>query len=87
MSDEKRKVEAYNRKVKAYISLVNIFRIIHTDYMTILKELIYAKENLLPLFDGSSKQMVSLNIDSTTRLDYASWLISNILFGYKRESF
>ncbi|KAI7995070.1 Protein SIEVE ELEMENT OCCLUSION B [Camellia lanceoleosa] len=53
--DEKRKVEAYN-------SLLNISEIIHIDNITVLKALIYAKENLLPLFDGSSKKMVNLEV-------------------------
>ncbi|KAL7163611.1 hypothetical protein ACSBR2_039682 [Camellia fascicularis] len=60
--DEKRKAEAYKRKVEAYNSLVNIFEMIHTDNMTVLRALISAKENLMPLYDGSSKKIVNLEV-------------------------
>ncbi|KAL7181344.1 hypothetical protein ACSBR1_040265 [Camellia fascicularis] len=59
---EKRKAEAYKRKVEAYNSLVNIFEMIHTDNLTVLKALIYAKENLMSLYNGSSKKIVNLEV-------------------------
>lgn len=39
--------------------LVRLFDTVHIDNMKILKALIYAKDDQLPLFDGSSKRRVS----------------------------
>lgn len=49
----------YKRNIKAcpiiaaYLTLVDDIKISHDDNMKILKDLIYAKENQLLLFDGS----------------------------------
>ncbi|OVA17625.1 Sieve element occlusion [Macleaya cordata] len=53
--DEKRQVEAYKM-------LVRLFETIHIDNMKILKALIYPKDDLMPLFDGSNKRRVNLEV-------------------------
>ncbi|KAK9277623.1 hypothetical protein L1049_007169 [Liquidambar formosana] len=50
------------RHVEAYQTLVRLFEVPHIDNMKILKALIYAKEDLLPLFDGSTKKRVPIDI-------------------------
>lgn len=51
--DEKKHMEAYQM-------LVRTFETPQLDNMKILKILIYAKEDQLPLFDGSAKKRVCL---------------------------
>lgn len=51
-ADEKRQTEAYQ-------TLVRLFDTTHTDNMKILKALIYAKDDLTPLFCGMTKRRVS----------------------------
>ncbi|KAB5537485.1 hypothetical protein DKX38_015018 [Salix brachista] len=51
--DEKRHIEAFQ-------TLVSLFEAFHIDNMKILKALIYAKDDVLPLFDGSAKKRVRL---------------------------
>lgn len=43
---------------EAYEMLCELFRMIHIDNMRVLKALIYARDDLLPLYDGSSKKRV-----------------------------
>ncbi|KAF5739583.1 hypothetical protein HS088_TW12G00792 [Tripterygium wilfordii] len=53
--DEKRNVESFQM-------LVNLFDMIHIDNMKVLKALIYAKDDKLPLIDGSTKRRVGLDV-------------------------
>ncbi|CAK7328182.1 unnamed protein product [Dovyalis caffra] len=53
--DEKRNVEAFQM-------LVNLFEMIHIDNMKILKALIYAKDDIQPLLDGTAKRRVHLEV-------------------------
>ena len=50
-ADEKRNVESFEM-------LKNLFEKIHIDNMKVLKALIYAKDDIQPLIDGSSKKRV-----------------------------
>ena len=50
-ADEKRNVETFQM-------LKNLFEMIHIDNMKVLKALIYAKDDIQPLIDGSSKKRV-----------------------------
>ncbi|KAF7135501.1 hypothetical protein RHSIM_Rhsim08G0047800 [Rhododendron simsii] len=50
------------RNNESYEALSHIFEIIHIDNMKVLKALIYPRDDLLPLFDGSSKKRVSLDV-------------------------
>ncbi|XP_011013023.1 PREDICTED: uncharacterized protein LOC105117152 [Populus euphratica] len=53
--DEKRNVESFQM-------LKNLFETIHIDNMKVLKALIYAKDDIQPLIDGSSKKRVHLDV-------------------------
>ncbi|KAI9087650.1 hypothetical protein K1719_030520 [Acacia pycnantha] len=53
--DEKRHVETFH-------DLVRLFETAHIDNLKILRALIYAKEDLPPLIDGSTKTRVSLEV-------------------------
>ncbi|KAJ6302106.1 hypothetical protein OIU77_016241 [Salix suchowensis] len=53
--DEKRNVETFQM-------LKNLFEMIHIDNMKVLKALIYAKDDIQPLIDGSSKKRVHLDV-------------------------
>ncbi|XP_059657798.1 protein SIEVE ELEMENT OCCLUSION B-like [Cornus florida] len=53
--DEKRYIEAFQ-------TLVHLFETPHIDNMKILKVLIYAKDDQFPLFDGSTKRKVSIDV-------------------------
>ncbi|KDP26703.1 hypothetical protein JCGZ_17861 [Jatropha curcas] len=53
--DEKRHIEAYQ-------TLVRLFDTIHIDNIKILKALIYAKDDQLPLYDGAAKKRASLDV-------------------------
>ncbi|KAJ4973402.1 hypothetical protein NE237_006576 [Protea cynaroides] len=53
--DEKKRVEAYN-------TLIRLFETIHIDNMKILKALIYAKDDVLPLLEGSTKKRVGVEV-------------------------
>ncbi|KAL3611995.1 hypothetical protein D5086_003015 [Populus alba] len=53
--DEKRNVESFQM-------LKNLFEMIHIDNMKVLKALIYAKDDIQPLIDGSSKKRVHLDV-------------------------
>ncbi|PSR87537.1 Protein SIEVE ELEMENT OCCLUSION B like [Actinidia chinensis var. chinensis] len=50
------------RNVEAYEALLHIFEMIHIDNMKVLKAIIYAKDDLQPLFDGSTKRRVTLDV-------------------------
>ncbi|KAI4350599.1 hypothetical protein L6164_005044 [Bauhinia variegata] len=48
------------RDDEAYRILVELFKMSHPDNMKILRALIYAKDDILPLFDGVTKKMVRI---------------------------
>ncbi|CAL5370178.1 unnamed protein product [Camellia sinensis] len=48
------------RNLEACESLVRLMEMIHLDNMKVLRALSYAKDDLLPLFDGSAKRRVLL---------------------------
>ncbi|GAB4829298.1 hypothetical protein Ancab_018967 [Ancistrocladus abbreviatus] len=50
------------KQIEAYQSLMQLFETSHIDNMKILKALIYAKEDLLPLVEGSTKKRASLDV-------------------------
>ncbi|KAJ9708743.1 hypothetical protein PVL29_000655 [Vitis rotundifolia] len=50
------------KHIEAYMMLVRLFEIPHSDNMKIIRVLIYAKDDQPPLFDGLSKRKVSLDI-------------------------
>ncbi|XP_057491143.1 protein SIEVE ELEMENT OCCLUSION B-like [Actinidia eriantha] len=50
------------RNVEAYEALLHIFEMIHIDNLKVLKAIIYAKDDLQPLFDGGSKRRVNLDV-------------------------
>ncbi|CAL5325340.1 unnamed protein product [Camellia sinensis] len=54
--------EEEKRNLEAYVSLVRLMQMIHLDSMKVLRALIYAKDDLLPLFDGSAKRRVNLEV-------------------------
>ena len=43
---------------EAYENLCELFKMVHLDNMRVLKALINAKDEALPLFDGSTKTRV-----------------------------
>ncbi|XP_050205524.1 protein SIEVE ELEMENT OCCLUSION B-like [Mercurialis annua] len=53
--DEKRHIEAYQ-------TLIRLFETSHVDNMKILRALIYAKDDQLPLYDGHTKRRVNLDV-------------------------
>ncbi|CAI0457079.1 unnamed protein product [Linum tenue] len=53
--DEKRSLEEYKM-------LVDMFEMIHIDNMKVLKSLIYSKDDMQPLVDGSTKRRVSIEV-------------------------
>ncbi|KAK7350668.1 hypothetical protein VNO77_09528 [Canavalia gladiata] len=53
--DEKRHMEAFH-------NLIRLFETVHIDNMKILRALIYAKDDILPLLDGNTKTKVSLEV-------------------------
>ncbi|CAL1391615.1 unnamed protein product [Linum trigynum] len=53
--DEKRSLEEYKM-------LVDLFEMIHIDNMKVLKSLIYSKDDMQPLVDGSTKRRVSIEV-------------------------
>ncbi|KAJ6424000.1 hypothetical protein OIU84_024887 [Salix udensis] len=53
--DEKRNVETFQM-------LKNLFEMIHIDNMKVLRALIYAKDDIQPLIEGSSKKRVHLDV-------------------------
>ncbi|KAI8541390.1 hypothetical protein RHMOL_Rhmol08G0056600 [Rhododendron molle] len=50
------------RNNESYEALLHIFEMIHIDNMRVLKALINPRDDQLPLFDGSSKKRVNLDI-------------------------
>ena len=52
-ADDKRHIEAFQ-------NLVRLFDMVHADNMKILKALIYAKDDIQPLIEGSTKTKVGL---------------------------
>jgi hypothetical protein len=67
-ADEKRNVESFRM-------LKNLFEMVHIDNMKILKALIYAKDDIQPLIDGSSKKRVR---SSTISSSYVIYLMQDI---------
>ncbi|KAI3970386.1 hypothetical protein MKX01_024033 [Papaver californicum] len=51
-----------NRHAEAYQTLVRIFETAHIDNLKILKALIYPKDDIMPLYDGSNKRRVTLEV-------------------------
>ncbi|KAJ6423996.1 hypothetical protein OIU84_024884 [Salix udensis] len=50
------------RSIETFQMLKNLFEMIHIDNMKVLKALIYAKDDIQPLIDGSSKKRVHLDV-------------------------
>ncbi|KAH1098206.1 hypothetical protein J1N35_015127 [Gossypium stocksii] len=50
------------KDIEAFETLVRLFDAIHIDNMKILKALIYAKDDQPPLWDGTTKQRVSIEL-------------------------
>lgn len=50
------------KHIEAYQMLIRLFETSHIDNMKILRALIYAKDDQLPLFDGTSKKRASLDV-------------------------
>ncbi|WCJ18066.1 Protein SIEVE ELEMENT OCCLUSION B [Euphorbia peplus] len=50
------------RSVETYQMLLNLFDTIHIDNMKILKALIYSKDDIQPLIDGSTKRRVNIDV-------------------------
>ena len=67
-ADEKRNVESFRM-------LKNLFEMVHIDNMKILKALIYGKDDIQPLIDGSSKKRVR---SSTISSSYVIYLMQDI---------
>ncbi|XP_058781817.1 protein SIEVE ELEMENT OCCLUSION B-like [Vicia villosa] len=53
--DEKRHIEAFH-------NLIRLFETVHVDNMKIMRALIYAKDDIPPLIDGTTKLRVSLEV-------------------------
>ncbi|XP_027338753.1 protein SIEVE ELEMENT OCCLUSION B-like [Abrus precatorius] len=53
--DEKRHMEAFH-------NLIHLFESVHIDNMKIIRALIYGKDDILPLFDGTAKSRVSVEV-------------------------
>ncbi|TKY60216.1 SIEVE ELEMENT OCCLUSION B protein [Spatholobus suberectus] len=51
-----------NKQREAFETLVILFETLHQDNLKVLKALISRKDDPLPLFDGSSKQRVSIEV-------------------------
>lgn len=59
MSKKKPSFDADEKKnMEAYQMLVELFKDSHTDNMKVLKEFIYARDNLQPLFHGYTNRRV-----------------------------
>ncbi|CAL5421230.1 unnamed protein product [Camellia sinensis] len=63
---------------------MHLFKTTHIDNQKILKALIYAKDNQLPLVDGSTKRQVSIDV---LRRKNVLLLISNLTSPMKNISF
>ncbi|KAK6920603.1 Sieve element occlusion, C-terminal [Dillenia turbinata] len=50
------------KHIEAYLLLVKILETIHMDNMRVLKALIYPKDDVPPLFDGSTKTRVHIEV-------------------------
>ena len=64
------------RNVETYQMLQNLFKSIHIDNMKILKALIYAKDDMQPLVDGSTKRRVC----SPNTLQHRHWTSWTIIY-------
>ncbi|KAI3886115.1 hypothetical protein MKX03_029834 [Papaver bracteatum] len=51
-----------NRHVEVYQTLVRMFETSHIDNLKILKALIYPNDDIMPLYDGSNKKRVTLDV-------------------------
>ncbi|CAL5421226.1 unnamed protein product [Camellia sinensis] len=74
-SEEKGETERFQ-------GLVNLFQTTHIDNLKILKSLIYAKDDQLPLVDGSTKRRVSIDV---LRRKNVLLLISNLDFSHEEH--
>ncbi|KEH35012.1 putative sieve element occlusion [Medicago truncatula] len=50
------------KHIEAFLYLVHLFETVHVDNMKILRALIYAKDDIPPLIDGTTKLRVSLEV-------------------------
>ncbi|KAF8037641.1 hypothetical protein BT93_B0495 [Corymbia citriodora subsp. variegata] len=50
------------RHLQAYQTLLDLFETVHIDNMKILKALIYPKDDILPLVEGTTKKRVNLEV-------------------------
>ncbi|GAY36170.1 hypothetical protein CUMW_279370 [Citrus unshiu] len=51
-----------NRQIEAYHNLVRLLETIHMDNMKVLRALIYAKDDIQPVVDGSSRTRVNIDV-------------------------
>ncbi|CAL5349784.1 unnamed protein product [Camellia sinensis] len=70
--------------IERFERLMHLFKTTHIDNQKILKALIYAKDNQLPLVDGSTKRQVSIDV---LRRKNVLLLISNLTSPMKNISF
>ncbi|KDP47163.1 hypothetical protein JCGZ_00054 [Jatropha curcas] len=49
-------------QIKAYQTIFDLFKTIHVDNIEVLKHLIYAKDDQLPLYDGAAKKRSSFDV-------------------------
>nr|XP_027097177.1 protein SIEVE ELEMENT OCCLUSION B-like [Coffea arabica] len=84
-----RQMDVINRRIEerrendAYLALVRLFETTHVDNMKILRALIYAKEDQLPLFDGTHKRRASLDV---LRRKHVLLLISDLDMSHEELS-
>ncbi|KAJ0113606.1 hypothetical protein Patl1_02887 [Pistacia atlantica] len=71
------------KSLEAYQMLLHLFETLHVDNMKILRALIYAKDDLLPLVDGASKKRVSIDV---LRRKNVLLLISGVDFSHEELS-
>ncbi|KAJ0051633.1 hypothetical protein Pint_02861 [Pistacia integerrima] len=71
------------KSLEAYQMLLHLFETLHVDNMKILRALIYAKDDLLPLVDGASKKRVSIDV---LRRKNVLLLISGLDFSHEELS-
>lgn len=68
---------AEKRDIEAYHILVRLFESIHHDNQKILRALIYMKDDIQPLWDGSNKTRVHSSSPFLLYIFYSSWVYVN----------
>ncbi|CAL5418834.1 unnamed protein product [Camellia sinensis] len=68
--------------IERFERLMHLFKTTHIDNQKILKALIYAKDNQLPLVDGSTKRQVTIDV---LRRKNVLLLISNLDFSHEEH--